>query len=111
MTSRLRASSSHDAMIQIFGTPKCKITRSAQRFFTERGIRFQFVDVREKSLSKGELASVARAVGGFRPLYAKGSAHAKERGLAHLDPDEKRTAELLEADALLLVTPIVRDGA
>jgi arsenate reductase len=98
-------------MIQIFGTPKCKITRAAQRFFTDRAIRFQFVDLHEKGLSKGELASVARAVGGMRPLYAATSAHAKQRGLAHLDPNEERMAELLESDPLLLVTPIVRDGA
>ena len=98
-------------MIQIFGTTKCKVTRAAQRFFTDRAIRFQFVDLREKGMSKGELTSVARAVGGMRPLYASNSAHAKERGLAHLDPTEERIAELLEADPLLLVTPIVRDGA
>jgi arsenate reductase len=98
-------------MIQIFGTAKCKITRAAQRFFADRGIKFQFVELREKGLSKGELASVARAVGGMRALYASDSARVKERGLQYANPDEARLAELLEADALLLRTPIVRDGA
>ena len=98
-------------MIQIFGTPKCKATRAATRFFKDRGVRFHLVDLTVKGLSKRELASVARAVGGMRPLYAASSLRAKERGLAHLDPDEARLAELLEADPLLLVTPIVRDGA
>ncbi len=97
-------------MIQIFGTAKCKVTRAAQRFFTDRKIKFQFVDVREKAMSKGELASVARAVGGYKNLYAAGSTHAKERGLTYLDPNEERLAKLLEEDALLLVTPVVRDG-
>lgn len=97
-------------MIQIFGTPKCKISRAAQRFFADRGVRVQVVDIREKGLSKGELASVARAVGGMRALYDAKGTRAKEKGLAHANPDEKRLAELLEADALLLLTPIVRDG-
>ena len=39
--------------IQIFGLQKCADTRKAQRFFKERGLRFQFVDLKEKGLSKG----------------------------------------------------------
>lgn len=97
-------------MIQIFGTPKCKVTRAAQRFFADRRIKVQFVDLREKGLSRGELASVARAVGGVRALYDAGGQHAKERGLAHLGPDEARITELLAGDPMLLRTPIVRDG-
>ena len=50
--------------IQIFGTKKCNDTKKAQRFFKERGIKFQFVDMNEKGLSKGELNSVAQANGG-----------------------------------------------
>ncbi|EYF06081.1 arsenate reductase family protein [Chondromyces apiculatus] len=98
-------------MIQIFGTAKCKVTRAAQRFFADRGIKVQFVELREKGLSKGELASVARAVGGMRALYDESSPRVKERGLQHLGPSEARLAELLAEDTLLLRTPIVRDGA
>jgi arsenate reductase (glutaredoxin) len=97
--------------IQIFGTAKCKVTRAAQRFFQERSVKVQFVELRTKGLSKGELASVARAVGGMRALYAADSPRALERGLAHADPSEARLADLLEGDPLLLKTPIVRDGA
>jgi arsenate reductase len=97
-------------MIQIFGTAKCKATRAAQRFFADRGIKVQLVDLREKGLSKGELASVARAVGGVRALYDAESARVKERGLQHLGPSDARIAELLVDDPLLLRTPIVRDG-
>lgn len=98
-------------MIQIFGTPRCKVTRAAQRFFGDRGIKVQFVDLREKGLSKGELAAVARAVGGMAAIYDAGGARVKERGLQHLGPDEARMAALLAEDALLCRTPIVRDGA
>ncbi|KYF83198.1 arsenate reductase [Sorangium cellulosum] len=97
-------------MIHIFGTARCKATRAAQRFFADRGIKVQFVEVREKGLSKGELASVARAVGGVRALYDAEGARVKERGLQHLGPSDARIAELLAEDPLLLRTPIVRDG-
>jgi arsenate reductase (glutaredoxin) len=98
-------------VIQIFGTAKCKGTRAAQRFFGDRRIKVQVVDLREKGLSKGELASVARAVGGMRALHDAEGARTRERGLQHLGPDEARLAELLLEDPLLLRTPIVRDGA
>ncbi|MFO0589663.1 MAG: ArsC/Spx/MgsR family protein [Polyangiaceae bacterium] len=97
-------------MIQIFGTVKCKVTRAAQRFFADRRIQVQMVDLREKGLSKGELTSVARAVGGVRALFDDQSPRVKERGLQHLGPSDERLMELLLEDPLLLKTPIVRNG-
>lgn len=97
-------------MIQIFGTAKCKTTRAAQRFFADRSIKVQVVELREKGLSKGELASVARAVGGMRALYDPESPRVKERGLQHSAPSDERLALLFLEDPLLLRTPIVRDG-
>jgi arsenate reductase len=98
-------------VIQIFGTSKCKGTRAAQRFFADRGIAVQSIDLRQKGLSKGELASVARAVGGVRALYDAESPRVKERGLQYSAPDDAQlTARLLD-DPLLLRTPIVRSGA
>ena len=46
--------------IQIFGTKKSSDTRKAERFFKERDIRFQSVDLKEKGLSKGEFNAVIR---------------------------------------------------
>ena len=97
-------------MIQIFGTVKCKVTRAAQRFFADRRIPVQMVDLREKGLSKGELQSVARAVGGARALYDAESPRVKERGLQHSAPSDERLMELFLDDPLLLRTPIVRSG-
>ena len=98
------------AVIQIFGTIKCKTTRAAQRFFADRSVKVQSVDLREKGLSKGELVSVARAVGGYAALYDHESPRVKERGLQRSNPSEARLAELLLEDPSLLRTPIVRDG-
>jgi arsenate reductase len=97
-------------VIQIFGTVKCKVTRAAQRFFADRRIPVQMVDLREKGLSKGELTSVARGVGGIRALYDAESPRVKERGLQHSAPTDERLAVLLLEDPLLLRTPIVRNG-
>ena len=54
--------------IQIFGTNKCFDTKKAQRYFKERGIRFQMIDLKEKGFSRGELTSVLQAVGGLGGL-------------------------------------------
>ena len=51
--------------VQIFGTKKCNDTKKAERFFKERGIKFQFIDMKEKGMSKGEFNSVAQANGGL----------------------------------------------
>ena len=50
--------------IQIFGTKKCNDTKKAERFFKERGIKYQFIDMKEKGMSKGEFNSVAQVNGG-----------------------------------------------
>lgn len=97
-------------MIQIFGTAKCKVTRAAQRFFADRRIPVQLVDLREKGLSKGELSSVAQAVGGMQALYDKDGPRAKQKGLQYAAPSDARLLELFLEDPSLLRTPIVRDG-
>ena len=51
--------------IQIFGIKKCNDTKKAERFFKERGIKYQFIDMKEKGMSKGEFTSVAQANGGL----------------------------------------------
>ena len=48
--------------IQIFGTGKCFETKKAQRFFKERRVDFQFIDLKEKGFSRGELESVLNAL-------------------------------------------------
>lgn len=94
--------------IQIFGTKKCFDTKKAERYFKERKIKFQFIDLNEKSLSKGELLSVKTAVG-LENLINKES---KEYTKANMD--KIRTASVREEILLktpkLYKTPIVRNG-
>ena len=54
--------------IQIFGTKKCNDTKKAERFFKERGIKYQFIDMKEKGMSKGEFRSVAGVNGGIENM-------------------------------------------
>jgi len=92
--------------IQIFGTLKCQDTKKAQRYFRERRIPFQFVDVTRKGLSKGELNSIKAAAGLDNIIDREGKAYAA-KNLKYLVHDIEE--ELLK-DPLLLRTPIVRNG-
>lgn len=93
--------------IQIFGKNKCFDTKKAQRWFKERNIKFQMIDLAQKGMSRGELDSVLKAVGGLGALLdpkSKGYA-----SLAYLAFDEDKYQKLLE-DPALLRTPVVRNG-
>ena len=49
--------------IQIFGKSKCFDTKKAERWFKERRVKFQAVDLKKQGMSLGELTSVKNAVG------------------------------------------------
>lgn len=92
--------------IQIIGKKKCQDTKKAERFFKERGIRFQSVDILQKGLSKGEFRSVSQAVGGLENLIdEKGKDYSR---IAYLLDDAKEE-KLMEMPSLYK-TPIVRNG-
>jgi arsenate reductase-like glutaredoxin family protein len=96
--------------IQIFGTKKCKDTRAAQRWFKERSIAFQAIDLASKAMSAGELRSVARVAGGIDALIDRDGRRYVDKGLKYAAPTGDRIERLLIDDPLLLRTPIVRDG-
>ena len=92
--------------IQIFGTPKCQDTKKSQRYFKERRIPFQFIDITRKGLSKGELNSIKTSTG-IDNLIDRDSKAYEAKNLKYLIHDIEE--ELLK-DSLLLKTPIVRNG-
>ncbi len=92
--------------IQIFGTLKCQDTRKAQRYFKERRIPFQFIDLAERGVSRGELKSIEAAVGIDNLIDREGREYAR-RNLKYVTHDVEE--ELLK-DPLLLKTPVVRNG-
>jgi arsenate reductase (glutaredoxin) len=92
--------------LQIFGTLKCQDTRKTQRYFKERRIPFQFIDLTQKGLSKGELNSIRSAVG-IDNLINQDSKAYMHKNLKYLTYDIEE--EILK-DPLLLKTPVVRNG-
>ena len=92
--------------IQIFGKSKCFDTKKAERFFKERHINFQSIDLPSKGMSKRELESVIRGVGGLEQLIDQ--KHPDAALVAYLLPDAQ--FEKLLEDPSLLRTPIVRNG-
>lgn len=94
--------------IQIFGIAKCFDTKKAQRYFKERNIKFQFIDVKIKGLSKGELDSVEAAVG-LANLINKACPDYAKLNLDKIGGGSVKK-EILLNNPQLYVTPIVRNG-
>ena len=93
--------------IQIFGTKKCNDTKKAERFFKERGIKYQFIDMKEKGMSKGEFTSVAQANGGLENMV---NWEGKDQDtLALIKYIADKLAKVLENPSVIR-TPIVRNG-
>ncbi|WP_102372618.1 arsenate reductase family protein [Enorma phocaeensis] len=95
--------------IQIFGTKKSFDTKKAQRYFKERRIKFQFIDLREKEMSKGELQSVMRAVGGLDALIDPKAKDQDTVALITYLAESQKFDKLLENQQVLR-EPIVRNG-
>ena len=92
--------------IQIFGKSKCFETKKAERWFKERRIKFQAVDLKKFGMSRGELSSVKNAVG-LEALIDAGDPDAAL--VTYLAYDADKLEKLLD-DPRLLRTPIVRNG-
>ena len=95
--------------IQIFGTKKSADTRKAERFFKERGIKFQSIDLKEKGLSKGEFTSVMQAVGGLDAMIDPDCKDKDLLALIKYITEEDKAQKVLE-NQVVLKQPIVRNG-
>jgi len=95
--------------IQIFGKAKCFDTRKAERYFKERRIKYQYVDILRFGLSRGEYESVKAAVGGMKNLIDEKSADYESAFIKYLASESAVEQKLLE-NPRLFKTPIVRNG-
>jgi arsenate reductase (glutaredoxin) len=94
------------SIIQIFGTSKCQNTRAALRFFKERRVAVQFVDLNEKGLSEGEFQSIKKAVGLENMMDTEGREYIKLNLKYHKYDIEAK----LKENNLLIKTPVVRQS-
>lgn len=95
--------------IQIFGSKKDFDTKKADRYFKERGIRAQFIDMREKGMSRGEFRSVCQAVGGYQNLIDQNCRDKDLLALITYIAEEDKEEKILE-NQKIIKTPIVRNG-
>ncbi len=95
--------------IQIFGTKKCFDTKKAERYFKERRVPFQRIDLLDKGMSRGELANVCRAVGGLDAVLDEKCRDQDTLALVRYLTEDAKLDKVLE-NQHLLKTPIVRNG-
>ena len=95
--------------IQIFGTKKCADTRKVERFFKERGIKYQFVDMKVKGMSKGEFLSVAQVNGGMDQMINWEGKDKDTLALLKYIAEEDKLEKIL-ANPQVIKTPVVRNG-
>lgn len=95
--------------IQIYGASKCFDTKKAERYFKERGVKFQSIDVAKFGMSKGEYQNIRQAVGGFDQLLNRDAKDKDLLALMNYLSSEDKEAKLLE-NPKLFRTPIVRNG-
>ena len=94
--------------IQIFGKAKCFDTKKAERYFRERRIKYQLIDIVKYGMSKGEFNSVKSAVGGVNALVDENSKAYIDQGIKYLANDDLE--ERLRDGPGMFKTPIVRNG-
>ena len=95
--------------IQIYGKSKCFDTKKAERYFKERRIKYQFIDLPRYGLSPGELRSLKNVLGGLNQLLNQDAPGYAESGIPYLSTKEAVEEKLL-ANPALFKTPIVRNG-
>ena len=94
--------------IQIFGTKKCFDTKKAERYFKERKIKYAFIDMKEKGISKGELTSVSNSIS-VNELINEKSKDYKKSNLDKIRSNYMKL-EILLKNQSVIKTPIVRNG-
>lgn len=97
-------------LVQVFGTDDSQATRAALRFFKERRLSVQLIDIRRKPMAPAELRRFVERLGA-RALVDEASRAWRDAGLAYLAMDDGDLAARLLADQRLLRLPLVRIGS
>lgn len=95
--------------IQIFGKNKCFDTKKAERWFKERRIKYQSIDLKRYGMSGKEFDSVLRAVGSIDNLIDWDSKDEQITLMKYMDDRQVKEDKVFN-DPTLMKTPIVRNG-
>ena len=95
--------------IQIFGKSKCFDTKKAERYFKERRIKYQYIDLGKYGMSGKEFDSVLRGVGGIDRLIDWGGKSPDITLMKYMD-DQRAKEDKVFDDPTLMKTPVVRNG-
>lgn len=95
--------------VQIFGTQKSRDTKKALRFFKERGVKPQFVDLSARKTAPGELGRFVQKVGVAGLLNTNSKAY-EDAGLEYLKLTDDALIERLLDTPALLKQPLIRSG-
>lgn len=95
--------------IQIFGKNKCFDTKKAERYFKERRIKFQSIDLKRYGMSGKEFDSVLRAVGGIDNLIDWDGKHPDITLMKYMDDRTAKEDKVFD-NPELMKTPVVRNG-
>ena len=92
--------------IQIFGKSKCFDTKKAERWFKERRIKYQYIDLVRYGMSRGELNAVKNAVGLENLVNKDDRDYPLFQYLAGTEAKMEKLFEIPE----LIRSPVVRNG-
>ena len=95
--------------IQIFGKSKCFDTKKAERYFKERRIKYQMIDLPRYGMSGKEFDAVLRGVGGVDHLVDWDNKSQEITNMKYMDDPVTKEDKLFN-DPSLMRTPIVRNG-
>lgn len=97
------------AVVQIFGVKNSQATRAAERFFKERRVEIQLVDLRKKPMAAGEIRRFVERFGLAGLLDAEGKEYTAA-GMKYLRLTDDELIRRIEREPLLLRLPLVRAG-
>lgn len=95
--------------IQIFGSSKCFDTKKAERYFKERRIKYQYIDLNRFGMSPKEFDSVLRAVGGVDSLINWDKKNEQITLMRYMDDSRAKEDKVFD-DPAFMKTPVVRNG-
>jgi arsenate reductase-like glutaredoxin family protein len=95
--------------VQIFGLKNSSATRAAERFFKERRVAIQFVDLSKKPMAPGEIKRFVDRFGLDQLFDTEGTAY-QDAGLKYMKMSQGELLQRVERDAKLLRLPLVRSA-